>query len=402
MKKKSPITIFSAMITLGAAAAIGLSSCKSVEEQPPETDNLLPQVVTDYSENAETSGNSEIIFTYADSEASDHIYEIITETAYAETDIRAADPDNSEEYYDTSPVELQETYSEKVHETYSEEIHNEELYDDDPYIPAGGEIEDAVGVTDISLTFYEISMSVGDVKMPIVTMYPEDASDKSEIWENSNSDIAEVDGKGNITAVSSGDCVITVRSAANPEVSAEVRVHVKQEVTEPTYIDGILIANKTYALPRDYNPGVDPDAKDAFDEMQKAAAAEGLNIYISSGFRSYDYQAGLYERYVQRSGKAEADRYSARPGHSEHQSGLAFDLNSIDMTFEDTPECEWVNKHCADYGFIIRYPKDGEAITGYMYEPWHIRYLGKDTARKVYDSGLTLEEYLGIDSKYDE
>ena len=106
--------------------------------------------------------------------------------------------------------------------------------------------------------------------------------------------------------------------------------------------------------------------------------------------------------YVKRSGKAEADRYSARPGHSEHQTGLAFDLNSIDMTFADTDECAWVNKHCAEYGFIIRYPKGSESITGYMYEPWHLRYLGTETAKKVYDSGLTLEEYLGIDSKYAE
>ena len=160
--------------------------------------------------------------------------------------------------------------------------------------------------------------------------------------------------------------------------------------------------NKTYALPSDYNPGVDPDAQAAFDKMQAAAAAEGLNIYISSGFRSYDYQSGLYDRYVQRSGKAEADRYSARPGHSEHQTGLAFDLNSIDMTFADTDECAWVNEHCAEYGFIIRYPKGSESITGYMYEPWHLRYLGTENAKKVYDSGLTLEEYLGIDSKYAE
>ncbi|MBQ5333717.1 MAG: M15 family metallopeptidase [Oscillospiraceae bacterium] len=227
--------------------------------------------------------------------------------------------------------------------------------------------------------------------------------------------MAVVDDIGNITAVSEGECIIRVQSAVSPEVYAEVNVTVispEEEESEPssknegdtelTYIDGILIANKTYALPSDYNPGVDPDAQAAFDKMQSAAAEEGLNIYISSGFRSYDYQAGLYERYVERSGKAEADRYSARPGHSEHQTGLAFDLNSIDITFADTEEYEWVKAHCAEYGFIIRYPEGKESITGYMYEPWHIRYLGAETAKKVTDSGLTLEEYLGIDSKYSE
>ena len=78
------------------------------------------------------------------------------------------------------------------------------------------------------------------------------------------------------------------------------------------------------------------------------------------------------------------------------------DRNTIDISFADTDEYVWVKAHCWEYGFIIRYPEDGEAVTGYMYEPWHIRYLGKETAKKVYDSGLTLEEYLGIDSKYSE
>ena len=169
-----------------------------------------------------------------------------------------------------------------------------------------------------------------------------------------------------------------------------------------TYIDGVLIVNKTYSLPKDYNPGVDATAESAFKKMQSAAAAEGLNIYISSGFRSYDYQSGLYERYAQRDGYAAADRYSARPGHSEHQTGLAFDLNSIDDSFADTKEGKWVAENCHKYGFIIRYPKGKEDITGYMYESWHIRYLGVDMATKVYESGKTLEEYFDITSEYDE
>lgn len=419
MKKKSPVTVFGTAVTLTAIAAAVLSSCKSVEEQLPDiTDNSLPQAVTDSIDNtgnAGINGSNDTAanafndseepqngYTYAvnppdtsaDGSPEDSLYEISVETA------RAADPDYFEDLYD---------------------VNADNISDDDPVVPAGGEPEerfdedtkDGAGsadgenglageITDISLTFYEISMNIGDTKMPIVTMYPEDAPDKSELWESSDSSVAEVDDIGNITAVSPGECVITVHSAVSPEVSARVKVYVKTPVSEPTYIGGILIANKSYPLPRDYNPGVDSEAQDAFDEMQEAAATEGLNIYISSGFRSYDYQAGLYERYVQRSGKAEADRYSARPGYSEHQSGLAFDLNSIDMTFADTPECEWVNKNCVRYGFIIRYPEDGEEKTGYMYEPWHIRYLGRETARKVYDSGLTLEEYLGIDSKYDE
>ena len=283
----------------------------------------------------------------------------------------------------------------------------------------------------IELTYYETTMDIGEEDMPIVTMYPEDAEDKSEIWTSSDESVATVDRKGRIIAHKAGKCIIRVQSAVCPEVFAEVRVTVRSNgeevyetqaaVTEApvsetaaeekpasdsaqglTYVDGILIANKTYALPSDYNPGVDSEAKEAFDRMQADAADEGLNIYISSGFRSYAYQEMLYERYVEKSGKAEADRYSARPGHSEHQTGLAFDLNTIDISFADTQEYVWVKEHCAEYGFIIRYPENKESITGYMYEPWHLRYLGKETAQKVADSGLTLEEYLGIDSVYKE
>ena len=167
-----------------------------------------------------------------------------------------------------------------------------------------------------------------------------------------------------------------------------------------TYVNGILIANKSYSLPADYNPGVLPEAQSAFDEMAEGAAKDGIKLYIASGFRSYDYQAGLYQRYVERDGAEMADTYSARPGHSEHQTGLAFDLNEISDAFAGTPEAEWLAEHAHEYGFIIRYPADKEDITGYSYEPWHVRYLGKQTAEKVYESGLCLEEYLGIDSVY--
>ena len=168
-------------------------------------------------------------------------------------------------------------------------------------------------------------------------------------------------------------------------------------------VNGILIANKTYSLPSDYNPGkIDDTVMDAFYEMQSAAAAEGLNLYISSGFRSYNTQYWLYNNYVERDGKEEADTYSARAGYSEHQTGLCFDLNTIDESFAYTPESKWLEQHAQEYGFIIRYPKGKENITGYMYEPWHLRYLGKELAEKVYNSGLCLEEYLGITSVYSD
>lgn len=169
-----------------------------------------------------------------------------------------------------------------------------------------------------------------------------------------------------------------------------------------TYVDGILIANKTYALPEDYDPGALTDeCAEAFDKMAADAYADGISLWVQSGFRSYETQKGLYERYSASDGQDAADRYSARPGHSEHQSGLGIDVNSVSSSFADTAEGKWLAAHCPEYGFILRYPEGKEDKTGYMYEPWHIRYLGdRSLAREITDSGLTLEEYFGITSEY--
>ena len=167
-----------------------------------------------------------------------------------------------------------------------------------------------------------------------------------------------------------------------------------------TYIQGVLIANKSYSLPADFNPGLDPTCQNQFYKLQSDAAAQGLNIWLSSGFRSYDYQNQIYNNYVARDGQAAADTYSARPGYSEHQSGLAIDVNQIDDSFIGTPEAIWLENHCHEYGFILRYPQGKQDITGYKYESWHIRYVGTDMSYPIHDSGLTLEEYFGIDSYY--
>ncbi len=263
-----------------------------------------------------------------------------------------------------------------------------------------------IGVEKITLSKYSLTLMEGSNDMPIVTMHPKTATDKGEKWVSDNTDVATVNSIGRITAVGVGSCVVTVHSTDNPKVFAEVKVTVTPYVApkEPdvTYIDGILIANKTYALPSTYNPGVDPTANAALKKMFAAAKSDGLNLFVKSGFRSYATQKRIYNNYVSRDGVAEADRYSARPGHSEHQTGLAFDINKIDSSFEGTPEAIWLAANCHKYGFIIRYPKGKEAITGYMYEPWHIRYLGVKTATAVYNSGLCLEEYLGITSAYQE
>ncbi|MFI3284670.1 MAG: M15 family metallopeptidase [Erysipelotrichaceae bacterium] len=176
-----------------------------------------------------------------------------------------------------------------------------------------------------------------------------------------------------------------------------------EEIDGITYVNGILIANKTYSLPSTYNPGsLLDEVVETFNVMKADAAALGLDLYISSAFRSYEYQGELYNNYCNRDGQEAADTYSARPGHSEHQTGLAFDLNTITSAFANTDEGIWVAEHAHEYGFIIRYPEGKSDITGYMYEPWHLRYLGIEIATDVYNSGLCLEEYLGITSVYQD
>jgi len=183
-----------------------------------------------------------------------------------------------------------------------------------------------------------------------------------------------------------------------------------------TYIDGYLVVNKTYSLPSTYVPTgthkkvsseicqecIVEEAYAAFTKMRNDASSAGLNIWIQSGYRSYSYQGGLYNSYVKRNGKEAADTFSARPGHSEHQSGYAFDLNTITDAFANTKEGKWVNENCYKYGFILRYPKGKDGETGYKYESWHLRYVGLDLANKLYNAGdwITMEAYFGITSEY--
>ena len=184
------------------------------------------------------------------------------------------------------------------------------------------------------------------------------------------------------------------------ESSQDETKHKIEEIDGITYVDGIMIVNKTYSLPKDYAPQLEEHVLTAFKDMQNAASKDGINLYIQSGFRSYQDQEYLYNKYVTERGTKAADEVSARPGHSEHQSGLTMDVNSTEFSFADTPEGKWLAEHCMEYGFIIRFPKGKEEITGFDYEPWHIRYVGVEIAKDITEKGLCLEEYLGVDSKY--
>ncbi|WP_303952155.1 LD-carboxypeptidase LdcB/DacB [Streptococcus vestibularis] len=162
--------------------------------------------------------------------------------------------------------------------------------------------------------------------------------------------------------------------------------------------DDIIIANKKYPLSPSYNPGEDATAKAAFVRLRNDMINQGFNVGRAySGFRSYDTQKTLYQNYANRDGYAAADRYSARAGYSEHQTGLAYDLTDRSGNLlEDKTATDWLNNNAYKYGFVVRYQPGKESVTGYMPEAWHIRYIGKE-AKEVYESGKSLEEYFGFD-----
>lgn len=233
-----------------------------------------------------------------------------------------------------------------------------------------------------------------------VTIYQNDTYNEPGYTATDNYDkdiTSKVKVTNNIDNTKAGTYEVTYSvsdsSKNKTEIKRKVNV-IEKPKTQGTYIKGILIVNKKYSLPANYNPGVDQTASTALKQLQQAASTAGHNIPLISGFRSYSRQQTLYNNYVARDGQALADTYSARPGHSEHQTGLAFDVGKLDDNYGSTPAGIWLKENCHKYGFIIRYPKGKESITGYQYEPWHIRYVGVEHATKIMNQNITLEEYL--------
>lgn len=144
------------------------------------------------------------------------------------------------------------------------------------------------------------------------------------------------------------------------------------------------------------------EAADAFHALSEGAALEGHEIVVTTAYRSAAFQSDLYYGYVSSKGQAWADQYSAKPGTSEHQTGLAADCSSpsvgyqLTSSYGEAQEGIWLRDHCNDYGFIIRYPQGKEKITGYNYEPWHIRYVGKTAAGIIKEKGWTFEEFISF------
>lgn len=181
-----------------------------------------------------------------------------------------------------------------------------------------------------------------------------------------------------------------------------------------------VLVNKNYSLPEDYEPQdlilldvplynedvnnegnyLRKEAANALKNLFSAAFKEGHELIARSGYRSYETQVSLYQRYVENDGVEAADTYSARPGHSEHQTGLTVDITSdsvhggLTEAFGETEEGKWVKENAHRFGFIIRYPQDRVSETGYQYEPWHLRYVGIESATEIYNDQLILEDYV--------
>ena len=208
----------------------------------------------------------------------------------------------------------------------------------------------------------------------------------------------------------------------NPNLSVEnIVTYVNIGIDKPYYTNtkkaenlntNLILVNKYNYLTEDYIPeNLEPidiayarsgmqlvsEARSAFEILSEDAKKEGMNIIAMSSYRSYDYQVNLYDNYVATDGKEAADTYSARAGYSEHQTGLAVDVYNKVLpytSFEETEEFNWMQENAYKYGFILRFPKDKVNITGYQYESWHYRYVGKKVAKEIKDNNLTLEEYI--------
>lgn len=209
------------------------------------------------------------------------------------------------------------------------------------------------------------------------------------------SDEADLGGGGCLVVQGSFDDIDCTYGSVDIAVTPPERV-VDGGVTT---VGGVVIANKAIKLPPEYGTWLsDGEVSDeTYNALLEMNSQSAHRYSMISAYRSYSSQERIFNGWVNMYGFEYASTISSQAGHSEHQTGLTMDLDSLDESYGDTPEGVWLAQNCYKYGFIIRYPKGGENITGYSYEPWHVRYLGKSTAKLVYSSGLTLEEFLNVE-----
>jgi len=251
-------------------------------------------------------------------------------------------------------------------------------------------------------------------------------SSRPDNYVNAESEITEFEYEYYYNDDNSEDAYMNTANTLNSSNDNKKNKHSKDYLdynsisldTDPDSIS--VFVNKEYTLPESYVPDnlvvpevnffgnnsngknmLRKEAADALEKMFNDASEEGISLYGVSGYRSYARQKQIYEKNVRLRGSKSTNKVSASPGHSEHQTGLAIDISSkslgdnLTKEFANTPEGKWVAKNCYQYGFIVRYPKGAEKITGYSYEPWHIRYVGTELSEYIYNEDITLEEYFG-------
>lgn len=254
---------------------------------------------------------------------------------------------------------------------------------------------------------------------------------KNVTYSSSKPEVATVDANGTVTAgdkaaIGSSSVITAQYKGKSASVTVKVKyaleetvksVSGKNIVTNET--DMAVVINKKRGLPDKYEPAdlTEPkvdfsfsgksekkllrkEAAEALEKLFKLASQDSIKLYGVSGYRSKATQTTIYNYNIKTQGQEETDKVSAKPGFSEHQTGLAIDVSSqsakfaLEETFGATKEGKWLAANAHKAGFIIRYPKGKESITGYSYEPWHIRYVGLDIANDIHESGQTLEEYF--------
>ena len=250
-------------------------------------------------------------------------------------------------------------------------------------------------------------------------------------YTSSDPDVLTVSEDGTISVAAKAPTGSSVNvTAAYGEWQAQMTFKVKYSLEDTVRMvngrpmvtnmdDPVVVVNKKRELAEDYVPSdlVEPDVPFSFNEKHEkrfmraeAAAAleqlfalaeqDGIQLQAVSGYRSYATQRSIYNYNVSRDGEEKANQFSAKPGQSEHQTGLAMDLSypgdphPLEQSFADTEAGKWLADNAHRAGFIIRYPKGKEDITGYAYEPWHVRYVGVEIAKEIYEKGLTLEEWF--------
>ena len=239
----------------------------------------------------------------------------------------------------------------------------------------------------------------------ITKILASDYIDLSEFYQISNFDFDKID---RYLAYQTSQGIEMKQAVTEVNLNLDTDFYTNIETIEDPSSITVLV-NKFHALPADYVPDdlisipsfpnlqIKDDAAEDFEALLAAAKLDNVIIIPYSTYRSYDYQQGLYNKYLQTDSQEEVDTYSARPGHSEHQTGLALDVRSSSHWSNLTDsDYEWMLNNSYKYGFIIRYPKDNSRITGYQEEPWHLRYIGIEHATKVHELGITFDEYYDL------